>query len=953
MTEYRLGADFGMDQAVRRFNSLLIAGNSRRLVRCSLVKTAAKIYSRLHVNDRGSIAVFYLLFHTVARAAVPNFMGIMAQAQHRQQLFIRAKLTFRSQNVRSSEIVYIALMISDMVSKMKEDYGINAQIQWSISGITIKQQLFEMGRYSQIIHAGPDQQFLDEQWLNSTDVFQRKHYMRLYAWLDERGMRLTSPNTRLNCFAAAIVCAVRGICFEEATTAQKRSIKSMSSKIMSDAFGRNMYELQELIDTFTVNPPYAHTRIVVMDTGLNVLGVIGNGDEKEILIAGGHALAVVPGRHVIEEEKFTLITPYVHRTVPFYYLTEIGYWDMETTTTMKPYMISIKLGINPIKVFTGLDCVTKFSQYLFNVEGHERIIIYAHNGGKFDVPIILSYFRKSPFWVITRFLEHGSRILSMTMMALAAGHSRTVTFRDSYPLMSSSLDNLSKLYGVQHPKLAGVNHELMTDEDWESQIIPQNIETYIKHDVLALKECMDKFRWTTIEQVGWDPVKRNVLTSPGISNMVFLEDFYNTDFPLFHLPASVDEFCRKAYNGGRCEVFQRKHVEQEVFYYDVVSLYPYIMSSCDLPYGKPTWIDMEDGLLPPDFFGFLQIRVIGGESQFNMIRVKSHSRGLIAPKFIQESVITIFSEELRFIIEHNDIMKYNIACIGGYHFQRSKYLRDVTNLFFEFKRKAKEEGNKVAYAAAKVRLNSIYGKFGIKRFENSIQIVRDSEKYNTMLQHGNILMSDRDFVLARTFQKVKLRHVPTAAAITAYGHMEIMSWILHCSEHGEVYYCDTDSVITSVPPEVINMKRAIGSSLGDMSMEEEEQITSLVTLSAKLYSYRTPSGDHLTSKGLPTGPYLSKEVRDNELFCDGYRRHGATEYLNHDDFVALLNGQKITMSSRRFVGGKRRILELDGGLDVIDHTMTIEGGYVKGNILENGEIVQLQGWITDEEEFFT
>lgn len=69
-----------------------------------------------------------------------------------------------------------------------------------------------------------------------------------------------------------------------------------------------------------------------------------------------------------------------------------------------------------------------------------------------------------------------------------------------------------------------------------------------------------------------------------------------------------DTFIRRGYYGGHVDVY--KPVGDNLYYYDVNSLYPYIMQTYPMPSGTPEWkSDLKEVELD-DLFGFIEAYVV-------------------------------------------------------------------------------------------------------------------------------------------------------------------------------------------------------------------------------------------------------------------------------------------------------------------------------------------------------
>jgi len=117
---------------------------------------------------------------------------------------------------------------------------------------------------------------------------------------------------------------------------------------------------------------------------------------------------------------------------------------------------------------------------------------YAHNGGRFDVPILL---RESLFNCEQALIE-GDRCTILNgrwigFQVLFLEHESRVYFRDSFALLAQPLAKLTKDYAVPHQKLTEtVSHDEITLDNWGWF---EELPRYLAHDCLGLLELIDRF----------------------------------------------------------------------------------------------------------------------------------------------------------------------------------------------------------------------------------------------------------------------------------------------------------------------------------------------------------------------------------------------------------------------------------------------------------------------------
>jgi len=116
----------------------------------------------------------------------------------------------------------------------------------------------------------------------------------------------------------------------------------------------------------------------------------------------------------------------------------------------------------------------------------------------------------------------------------------------------------------------------------------KEIKEYFSQDVRLLAAIMLKGK-----DIFWNMCQidfLNLLTLSSLALTIFRMEHYDVQRVKIHIPnEGEDQFIRRAYFGGRTDVFQP--YGEDLYYYDVNSLYPYIMKEYPMPASKPEWMD--------------------------------------------------------------------------------------------------------------------------------------------------------------------------------------------------------------------------------------------------------------------------------------------------------------------------------------------------------------------------
>lgn len=949
-TVFQFPQEMDIGSASREFMEVVNSEKQSFNDESPMLKLSQHIYQALYINDLQDRARFYVGFgkNQEAMGYIPRVLRGGTEGQ-----FIVVKMA-EAKRPAYNEIRYIALMIARRFNQYIIQYGAEDTETMSvdISSVSIEQYLTE-GDYNPIIRAGPTTEMMTSLMEDGQDPILRTEYTKLKKYLGVTRV-LTSPSTYKNCMITAVILALQDRRYEDLSAAERRKLSNKAAGIKSrlniEGSG-GFWDMIKALSGVKLNRvaggPYKVAFTTVGGHELAVLlspGVKPRARCKRVVIFGGHAMAVVSkGEDIVEEA-----TPMMKKPTKTPKEYTLGVWDMETTADgVKPYMIGYMFRGGACRQIHGLDCVDEFLQVLADKVPKGNTLMYAHNGGKFDVVLIMDKLRDCSFLKIVGMLQRNGRFLKLRVKVLTR-EDVYIDFVDSYMLVPTSLDKACKMYGVENPKLGGVFHDRITSENFAEEIISQNLEAYLHNDVKGLMQVLEAFDQNTYDIVGFRPIASGMLTSSAIPKHMFLNKYLNDDELLrpWLLPTKTDVYIRKSYHAGRCDVFYRGLWEGPLNYIDFVSMYPSVMVNEDLPVGPPTFHESLDNI--DDFWGFLRIMVRGGNDEMNGIRVKTHEGGLIAPKFNDWTETTIFSEELRGILEMNDFFNYEIRYIDGYSFNHTKFLRQITLDFFEEKKRAK--GNDVQYNLAKMRLNSIYGHFGFKVWNTTLKLITKWSEFQSYLETGHVLSTDGMFAEVREKQDSNIRSVAVSSAITAWSHIKLLKYMVGIKKAGfNVLYCDTDSVVTNMPAPSIEAYEVTGEELGMMNYEHDF-IHSGVFLAPKVYALTYTDinektmalehGEHVRVKGVPQGKYTDRRETSESVIFEGYRIPGGDVQMGFDDIKALLT-KHISVTTTRFFGGKRRMLR--DGLIRREHTVTVSGRLVKGNMSDSGWVIPLQG----------
>jgi len=516
--------------------------------------------------------------------------------------------------------------------------------------------------------------------------------------------------------------------------------------------------------------------------------------------------------------------------------------------------------------------------------------IYIHNGSRFDLIFLLNRIveLKDKLGLQFDVIYKDGEFLNINL----SNGKNTISIKDSCKILLTSLSNLAKVFDISEEKgkfpfdfakpqnfnyigntpdikyfafngkpiITQNEYNYLVKTNWNFQ---EELAKYNINDCVILYEVMEKFYNLIQDKFNLDMKNNPTLSSLAFS--VYRKEYIPTSLlttekinkggkvyeilssNIDSLNPKFDSYIRTGYFGGHVDTyiphFDNSLVQfegQVLYQYDVVSLYPYVMKTFDMPYRIKSYIKGNLLLNNRDLFestlGFYKVKVISPISIINPILPYRTNNGLVLyPLGTWTGVY--FSEEIK------NAMKF------GYKFEILEgYLFDSTNLFSEyidnlFEIKLTTPKSSPMYTISKLLMNSLYGKFGIHQELPNYQILSKEQLVNknyideiSLSNNYKLVSLDKDITNPQS-------NVAIASAITAYARVH-MSQFFNDPNH-PVFYTDTDSAFTTNPfPENL-----VGKDLGQLALESK--YNKFITLGPKFYGGITVDGQEIVKvKGL-------------------------------------------------------------------------------------------------------
>lgn len=420
------------------------------------------------------------------------------------------------------------------------------------------------------------------------------------------------------------------------------------------------------------------------------------------------------------------------------------------------------------------------------------LVWFAHAGGLADVQFILEEIAQDARYSVQCIMSGSSAI----MVRITDDHS-SWTFADSYWLLRSPLKQIGASIGI--PKLSDYRcpHPCQHEEGHCVFYAPPAIlETYNEQDCLILWTALDRFQDTIMRMGG--AMKRTLAAT---AMHLFRSRYLHREIPTLD---GINSDSRLAYVASRVEVFRPSC--ERANYYDVNSSFPASMT-LDQPgrmFDVTTRIP-DSGL----FLAHCQVTV--PEVYIPPLPYRAKGGRIYFPTGSWDA--WLMASDVEYLLSKGGKIGRVEKVL---RFQPFADLRDYALVLYELKANAKDPFERMIW---KLLLNSLYGKFAERAEKERILINPPSTEGLELISPG-IFREQETADLAHV-------HVPIAANITSLSRTLLGRYLDQAHDLGEVYYADTDSVVT-------NATLSVSDELGLLKLEKE--VTSGRFLAPKLYA---------------------------------------------------------------------------------------------------------------------
>ena len=636
--------------------------------------------------------------------------------------------------------------------------------------------------------------------------------------------------------------------------------------------------------------------------------------------------------------------------------------DIETIkqgSKLIPYLICAYNGTNYISSYANesLDQKSLVSSFIYQLvtffkKDSKTLIVYAHNLSGFDGTFILKYILE--FGKVEPVLFNG-KLMSIKLRLNIDGYkNKTIIFKDSYLLLPISLRKLCLAFNVDSPKgyfpfnftnvfYAGmlpayecwkdiskkVYNNLLEEYKGKSWNFELEAIKYCKLDCKCLFEILVQFNNLIFNNFNVNIHKS--LTLPSLAMRIYKSQFMPKN-QIYQIGGAVERDIRQSYTGGAVDVYiphNRKSVDSlfsqiktfftTLYYYDVNSLYPFVMSSTAMPIGKPVAFEGNIRKIDSKAYGFFYCKITSPDYLDHPIlqrRIKTEN-GIRTVAGLGSWHGWVYSAEMDNALRFG----YQFEILRGYEFKMGFIFKDYVNKMYNLR--LEYDKSHPMNLIAKLLMNSLYGKFGMRdditrmiilpnvSLEDKQEVLEFIDTFNTsILDHSDLgnhvviiinSITDIHYNEDLDFYHGTEVNIGIASAVTASARI-FMSFLKNNPEY-KLYYTDTDSWFINKPlPE-----HMIGNKFGQFKLENV--IKRAVFLAPKVYGFITVDGTEIIKvKGLNKENVKTLNINDLEalLIKDSSREFIQEKWFKNitkgeipiDDIIYTL---KVTSNKRKHI----------------------------------------------------
>lgn len=442
-----------------------------------------------------------------------------------------------------------------------------------------------------------------------------------------------------------------------------------------------------------------------------------------------------------------------------------------------------------------------------------RVWVFCHNWN-YDAGLLsVSVEPEKLGWKPYRYVNEGPPFLIKFRRDRA-----TLQLVDSLNYFSGSLASIGRSIGVHK------------DESPEWSAPDEILRPYNRQDVEVLKEAVLRFR-TFVEEHDLGNFQWTLASQ---AFTAYKHRFMDT--PIFiHSNEEALQLERESYHGGRVECFRLGEITEPLYYLDVNSMYPFVMKTERYPTSlKQTYHGWPMSVLVKQLEQYAIIARVQVKTETPVYPLVYGSK-LVFP--VGSFTTTLSTPELIHALAHGHLERV----FSWAKYEQHHIFGDYVDTLYSLRQQYQQEGNGTFAYMAKIMLNSLYGKFGQNgQVWAEVGVADDTHPTLWISQEtpdSPIIKHRVRMGMVQDFKRSgeSYNSFPAIAShVTAYARMYLWQ-LMEEAGHGNVVYCDTDSLIVTGLGKSRLSRSLFGGQIGQL--KEEASTTRAVFYGPKEYVF--------------------------------------------------------------------------------------------------------------------
>jgi hypothetical protein len=446
---------------------------------------------------------------------------------------------------------------------------------------------------------------------------------------------------------------------------------------------------------------------------------------------------------------------------------EYTYYAFDIETKRNGQLIEGAIGNTEFQEF--FDSMTRLIEKMEELTG-KGVIFLAHWADGMEFPHIIKEIRESPKLRSLYNIEptlSGDRMVRLVLTNTET--KKVIIIHDTYALSGASLADWSSKFGGDYVKTKDIDFD-------KREYNPVTDREYLRRDI----ESTYASQVNMADKI-WELFGSNVGITAASTAMKAFKVAIKDELVYFRLNPMTEDFCREGYYGGYVHPGYDNYIHHDVVSRDITGAYGARMKYA-FPIGNP----IQTRSFIEGKHGMYRCHVTAVNPPFPMVPYRDDRnmlRWLGVPGDDCETVIT--GIEVSYFRTHG----YEVFVIEGVYWEKESY---VFKEFMETCEEMEKKGG-VYKAIAKLMRNSLYGRFGSRKYCDRVVITDEpKEGYVQMCDPKNGKPFD-DVYMVQEIVDAEYIQPHWAAHITAYQRLALFDIMLRVG-FGHVLGVDTDSV---------------------------------------------------------------------------------------------------------------------------------------------------------------